>query len=665
MPQNHLTHCTSPYLQQHVNNPIDWYPWTEEALNKAKQENKPIFLSIGYSACHWCHVMAHESFEDTEIAKILNKYFINIKVDREERPDLDKIYQISHQILTGQNGGWPLSMFLSGNNLMPFFSGTYFPKEQRFNLPGFKQLILKIHDFYLNHQTEITAQDQQLKLALEKLGKIKESNISELSEEPIKKALLTIENNFDRHNGGFYKEPKFPHPAHLQFLLNYYSDNPTNNLQDIITLTLNKMAFGGIYDQIGGGFFRYSIDQYWMIPHFEKMLYDNAQLISIYTTAAKLLRHDKYQQIALEIIEWAMREMYSPEGAFYSTLDADVDGEEGKYYIWNQSDILTALSTDEYSIFEKLFLLNQGPNFGSHWHLHGYSQLNPNDLMIWKQGQKKLLLAREKRKKPHRDEKILTSWNAMMIQALALAGQLFNRDDLILIAKKNLAFIQSHLYKNKQLYASYKDNQLGQLAYLDDYVYLINALLQLLQIDFDKQYWEFTIELAETICEKFYDQDNQGFYFTSIDQDKLFHRHKSFIDEAIPSGNGIAAQVLLKLGYLAGNINYIEKAEKTLLAAWHIMENFPDAGLSSITALYDFLNPSKRIILSGDKQHLNPWLTRYFENYNSRDSLYSFTNETKIPDIFKQYAPKKEHVTAYICQGTQCTETITNIEQFK
>lgn len=660
---NHLSTETSPYLLQHAHNPVEWYPWGEAALVKAKKENKPLLLSIGYAACHWCHVMEHESFEDVETAKLMNTLFINVKVDREERPDLDKIYQTAHYLLTQRPGGWPLTVFLAPEDLTPFFSGTYFPRDAKLNLPSFKNVLQTVADLYRNHQQEINQQNQQL---LSMLNHVNVSEITDnsLTEQPLNQAMKILEHHYDHINGGFGNAPKFPHPTMLEFLLKHESK--------LTAHALEKMAEGGIYDQLGGGFFRYTIDAEWRIPHFEKMLYDNAQLIYLYALARGIYHQPIFGNIAYECAEWLLRNMQAPEGGFYSSIDADSEGQEGKYYIWNKFEIRSLLNEVEYSVISVLYGIDKESNFEKHWHLY-FTQplsmiaermnLSMNEATTLVSSTKETLLAtREKRVPPDCDKKILTAWNALTIKALFTASEILQEPRFAIAAERALSFIQSHLWKNKRLLATHKDGKSRFTAYLDDYAFLLDALLTSLATKWHTEHLQFAIELADTLLLQFEDPAG-GFYFTANDHEKLIQRPKPLLDEAVPSGNGIAAQALITLGHLLGETRYLEAAEKTLQSAWGILIQFPAEHCSLLLALKDLLSPPYMIIIRGPELDVKSW--RDYCKQRRKHRVFVIPDQiSQLPGLLASHKPLNK-VCAYICCGTRCLTVIDDFEKLK
>ena len=543
---NRLAHETSPYLQQHAENPVDWYPWGEEALTLARTQDKPILLSVGYSACHWCHVMAHESFEDAAVAAEMNRLFINIKVDREERPDLDQIYQTAHHMLTQRNGGWPLTMFLMPDGT-PFFGGTYFPKTPRYNMPGFLQLLPRIEQAYREQREEIGKQNASLLAALAgtvPLG----ADAGAFVRAPLAKALQEFAQMFDREHGGIGHAPKFPHPYELAFCLRRHAidndaDNETTGL-DIARTTLTHMAEGGIYDHLGGGFARYSVDDTWTIPHFEKMLYDNGPLLALYSDAWLVTQSPRYKTVCAETAAWVMREMQHDAGGYYSSFDADSEHVEGKFYVWTPDVVKALLTPEEYAVIAPHYGLNGSANFEhEHWHLRVTKPLPPGSEALLASARAKLLAARNQRIWPGRDDKILTSWNALMIKGMARAARVFDEPAWLASAQRALDFIRSALWQDSRLLATCKDGKAHLNAYLDDYAFLLDALLELMQTEFRAEDLAFARALADRLLGQFEDPDNGGFFFTSHDHEKLILRNKPGHDNATPSGNGVAAIV--------------------------------------------------------------------------------------------------------------------------
>jgi uncharacterized protein len=679
---NHLISQTSPYLRQHAHNPVEWYPWGNDAIERARRERKPIHLSIGYAACHWCHVMAHESFEDPDTARVLNELFVNIKVDREERPDIDRIYQVAQQMLTRASGGWPLTMFLTHDDHRPFFGGTYFPKAARHGLPAFTDILRRVAEYYRLHEADLRQQNDALMSAFADLTPPPPPSDTQLTDAPLKASRELLGRTFDGQFGGFGAAPKFPHPKTLERLLRDWHGTSGQTQPDLqalymATLTLRRMGEGGINDQLGGGFSRYSVDNYWMIPHFEKMLYDNGSLLAVYADAATATGDRFYADTTARTAEWAIREMQSPEGGFYSSFDADSEGHEGKFYVWDREEVRQALTGHEYTVFAARFGLDRDPNFEGHWHLHIFQsleeigrqqQLAPAEVeSLLESARTKLLALRNTRIWPARDEKILTSWNALMIRGMAIAARALRRDDLEEAATRALRFVQSKLWENGRLLATYKDGRAHLNAYLDDYVFLADAILELQQTRFNSDELQFARELIEVVLKRFEDPRDGGFFFTSDDHEQLIHRSKSFADEATPAGNGVAAFVLQRMGHLLGETRYLEAAERTLRSAWLVLDKYPHAHTTLLTALEELFNPAEIIILRGEKSALTSWARELHSLYAPRRLILAIPADAQglPPALAEKTFPATSgpgsNVIAYICHGTTCSAPIDSL----
>jgi uncharacterized protein YyaL (SSP411 family) len=680
---NHLISQTSPYLLQHAHNPVEWYPWGAAALERARRQNKPIHLSVGYSACHWCHQMAHESFEDPETARVMNDLFVNIKVDREERPDIDRIYQIAQQMLTQRSGGWPLTMFLTHDDQRPFFGGTYFPREARYGLPGFKDLLQRVAAYYQQQQSELRQQNDVLMSAFDDLNAPPAQSDSVLTAAPIKAGREQLARTFDSRYGGFGSAPKFPHPQTLERLLRDWhatASQPEPDLQALYmaTLTLRRMGEGGINDQLGGGFSRYSVDEYWMIPHFEKMLYDNAALLAVYAAAAVATGDQFYAAVAVRTAEWANREMQSPEGGYYSSFDADSEGHEGKFYVWDREEVRQRLTAEEYSAFAPRFGLDRAANFEGRWHLHIYQpvetiaqnlDLSPAGVAaLLESAREKLLPLRGARVRPGRDDKILTAWNALLIRGMAIASRALRRPDLADCATRALDFIRHTLWRDGRLLATYKDGHAHLNAYLDDYVFLADAIIELQQTRFRGEELAFARQLLDVVLEHFADHESGGFFFTSDDHEALIYRSKSFSDDATPAGNGVAAFVLQRMGYLLGEPRYLRAAECTLRAAWRAMEKYPHAHTSLLNALEELLNPPQTIVLRGDEAEINSWARELNVLYAPRRMVLAVPTDAKnLPPALADKTPPAAKpgrgvaAVAYICQGSTCSAPLDSL----
>ena len=658
---NRLAQETSPYLQQHANNPVDWHAWGEEALALARRDDKPILLSVGYSACHWCHVMAHESFEDPAVAEVMNRLFVNIKVDREERPDLDQIYQLAHQMLAQRSGGWPLTMFLTPDGA-PFFGGTYFPKEARYNLPGFPQVLERVARIYREHREEIAQQNQTLLATFDGMQPGAPAHHSELSAAPIEAALRSLKRNFDSRYGGFGGAPKFPHPAELEFCLRRSAASGDGAAGRVATYTLERMALGGIYDQLGGGFARYSVDAEWTIPHFEKMLYDNGPLLRLYTDAWTATKNPLFARVVEETAVWAMREMQSPEGGYYSSLDADSEHEEGKFYVWTPEEVGSLLSPEEYAVLAPYYGLDGPPNFeNTHWHLRVVGTLAVDQAPLLASARRKLLDAREKRVRPGRDEKALVSWNALMIAGMARAAAAFGRGDWLASAKRALGFIRGTMWKNGRLFATYKDGQAHLNAYLDDYAFLLAAIIELLQAEFDPGALAFAEDLAEVLLEKFEDKENGAFFFTSHDHEKLIHRPKPGYENATPSGNGAAAFALQRLHFLTGESRYALAAERTLSQFHSELAEHPEGHATLLAALEEHQHPTRTVIVRGPEGEIDRWRRELAQRYSPQTMVIAIGASTgDLPPVLAK--PAADRARAWVCEGTSCLAPVDDLD---
>lgn len=681
---NLLAQETSPYLLQHAHNPVEWHPWNAAALEKARREDKPILLSIGYSACHWCHVMAHESFEDPGTAALMNDLFINIKVDREERPDLDKIYQTAHHILTSRSGGWPLTVFLTPQDLVPYFAGTYFPKTPRYGMAAFTEVLREVAGYYRNQRGDIAEQHRRFLEILKRIDAAVYTD-SALDATPLDIARNQLAASYDNAHGGFGGAPKFPHPTHIERLLHHWAatvttGHPDQGALDMARTTLIKMADGGIYDQLGGGFCRYSVDEQWMIPHFEKMLYDNGPLLALYAQAWQIGGDALFQRIVTETAAWVMREMQAAQGGYFSTLDADSEGEEGKFYAWMPEEIEEVLDETSYPLFARRFGLDRPPNFEDRWHLHVFQGLRalsqefslPIDDIIARvdTSRRRLFEARQERAHPGRDEKIITSWNGLMIKGMAVAGRVLDEPDYLASAERALDFIRSTLWQDNRLLAVYKDGRARFNAYLDDYVFVIDGILALLQARWRDGDLAFAVALAEAVLEHFEDKEHGGFFFTADDHEHLIHRSKPLTDEATPSGNGVAASVLGRLGHLLGETRYLEAAERALRSTWTAVSALPYAHDSLLTALEDHLYPPQLIVLRGEAAALKQWQARVNRHYAPRRLCLAIPKDavqlsgtfiTAAGDGSLAHCTPRGEIAAYVCSGTTCSEPITEL----
>ncbi len=668
---NHLAQETSPYLLQHAENPVDWYPWGETALQLARAQNKPILLSIGYSACHWCHVMAHESFEDTEVAALMNEHFINIKVDREERPDLDHIYQAAHSLMAGRPGGWPLTMFLTPQQ-QPFFGGTYFPKTSRYQLPGFADLLQRVAHFYRVEQAQIEGEGINLTQALNQA--VIQPADGEMTAHPVDAAMHEMARNFDQKNGGFGGAPKFPHPEDIELCLRAGDSRGDASISHMALHTLERMAQGGVFDQLGGGFFRYSVDERWEIPHFEKMLYDNAQLLPLYADAWVLTKNPLFLRVAEETAAWVMREMQATAGGYYSTQDADSEHEEGKFYVWSNEAMRAALDAAEYAVCQRYYGLDEPANFEGHWHLRVArtlaavaQQLGSSEdecAKLLASARAKLLAARELRVRPGRDEKILTSWNGLMIKGMAHAARVCARDDWLRSAQNAARFVHDTLWRNGRMQAVHKDGQTRLNAYLDDYAFMLEAQLELLQAAFSSGDLHWALEMAEVLLAKFLDDERGDFYFTSHDHEALIQRPKPLHDSATPSGNAVAARALLRLGHLVGEAHYVAAAERALRSSYPELARYPGGFASMLSVLQEVLVPLPVLILCGQETSLQEWQAALRDIYGAR--LFSVAlqeNYPGLPETLRR--PLSLTASAWLCRGTQCYPAMHDIAELR
>jgi uncharacterized protein YyaL (SSP411 family) len=673
MTSNRLRDSTSPYLQQHADNPVDWWPWCDEALELARRTDKPILLSIGYSACHWCHVMAHESFENAAIAELMNALYVNIKVDREERPDLDKVYQTAHQLLARRPGGWPLTVFLMPGDHSPFFAGTYFPPQPRHGLPAFPDLLRQVAAAYRDQRAAIDEQNIHLRDALLRLEA--NAGAGEPNEAPIHEALRQLAGQYDASHGGFGGAPKFPHPGTLRFLLREGFRTNDGTARDMALQTLEKIANGGINDQLGGGFCRYSVDERWMIPHFEKMLYDNGQLLALYAEAwCASERRPLFRHTCEQTAEWLMREMQSPLGGYYTSLDADSAGGEGRYYLWTPAEVVALLAPDEYRVFALRFGLDRAANYEGHWHLHTFSdtdtiaektKLSAREVRrLLRSARGKLLAEREKRPRPGRDEKILTSWNALAIKGMAAAGRRLGRSDWIDSAERALDYLYRSHWREKRLLASSRDGHAQLNAYLDDHAYLIDAILELLQARWNSAWLGFARELAENLVTHFQDTEDGGFYFTSYDHESLVLRPRALVDDAMPSGNAVAVEALQGLTLLSGETTWQEAAQRAVRSAWSTLERAPLAHIGMLEGLRQTLEPPEQLVVRGEPAELPFWQHAADTVYVPARSVFAIPAQApNLPPALSAKPAEPGKTLAYRCVGTQCEPPLDSPER--
>lgn len=669
---NRLINETSPYLLQHAHNPVDWYPWCEEAFERAKAEDKPVLVSIGYSACHWCHVMERESFEDEETAKIMNENFINIKVDMEERPDVDQLYMLFVQATTG-SGGWPLNVFVTPDK-KPFFGGTYFPPQDRFNLPSFRRVLTAVSEAWRNNRDEILKSAEQIIQQIREVTRLK-SNISNLKLDLLEAAFLRLVNQFDQKNGGFGGAPKFPPSMTLEFLLRYYHRTKNEKALGMVEKTCKKMAMGGIYDHLGGGFHRYTVDAIWLVPHFEKMLYDNAQLARVYLHLFQLTKDEFFKEIVVETLDYVEREMLNPEGGFYSSQDADSEGEEGKFFLWKMDEIEEILGEEDAKIFCFYFGVTEDGNFEGKNILHNrYSLEETAELLkvsldqvigVIQRGRQLLFEHREKRVKPHRDEKIITSWNGLMLAAFAEASAVLNSEKYLKIAIRNADFLINNLFRNGRLLRTWKDGKARILAYSEDYANLIDGLTELFQVYPDPKYLKMIELLSDVLIEKFWDKQEGGFFFTSDEHEELGIRQKDFQDNAIPSGNSVAAETLLKLSKLTGKIEYEKYSVSIFSRVVHQAASYPNAFGRLLSALEFYFSSPKEVVIIGSKP--NP-LERYLYSNYLPNKVAIVNPPADVSSSLPLLADKRAiggKPTAFVCKNFVCEKPTTEVEEFK
>jgi len=669
---NHLANETSPYLLQHADNPVDWYPWGEKALQKAQAEDKPIFLSIGYSACHWCHVMAHESFENEHVATILNEHFVSVKVDREERPDLDRIYMSAVQALTGR-GGWPMSVFLTPDG-QPFYGGTYFPPTPRYGMPSFTQVLLSVADAWQNRRQELVEGSQQLVNGIERQMAVVEGvKRKDVKRETLGTAFENLDRDFDELHGGWGAAPKFPQPMVLEFLLRYHHTTGDSQALEMVTQTLEAMARGGMYDQLGGGFHRYSVDDRWLVPHFEKMLYDNAQLARVYLHAWQVTSNPFHRTIAEETLDYVIREMTSPAGGFYSTQDADSEGEEGRFFIWTPDEVQAVLG-DQAAPFLAGYNVTERGNFEGKNILEFVGRLEERGALA--DARRQLFEARESRVHPGCDDKVLTSWNGLMLAAFAEAARVLGREDYQQVAERNAAFLLNELRTadGRLLHTwkacperSRRDGVAKVNGYLDDHTHLIEGLLELYQTTFDPRWYIAAHELAEVMIEHF--SAPVGFFDTSDDHETLVVRPRELQDNAVPSGNGMAALVLLRLAGLAVEPPYAELARRSLRQVQPLLARHPLGFGQWLIALDYALAHPREIAIVGDADTIavGAMLAVCATGYRPHQVLAAGAPGAELSTVplLRNRDQIEGQATAYVCVDFVCRRPVTDPEALR
>jgi hypothetical protein len=671
---NRLAREKSPYLLQHAHNPVDWFAWNAEAFEKAKRENKPVFLSVGYSTCHWCHVMERESFEDEKIGKFLNDHFVSIKVDREERPDVDKIYMTFVQSTTGA-GGWPLNVFLTPD-LKPFFGGTYFPPDARYGRPSFLQLLQQISSLWSDRRNEIAVSADEIHARLEATTTNEATSDLLLMEEMLRGAGKIFKSNYDPGHGGFGGAPKFPQPSIPSLVLRYANRFHDDEAARMVLHTCERMAAGGIHDQLGGGFARYSVDAEWLVPHFEKMLYDNAQLAQLYLDAFLVSDNARHADTARDILDYILRDMTHTGGGFFSAEDADSEGHEGKFYCWTKDELSKLLTVDEFNVAARYFGITAEGNFVDHSHpqpLAGQNVLSivdpkiaVEDLSLLNSAKLKMSEVRAKRVRPHLDDKILASWNGLMLGAFARASVVLGDEIYRATAEKNLQFICEKLWdeKTKTLFHRWRDGERDKVQLLEAYAFLLSGVIELYEATLESKHLDFAMELAETMLAKFYDSENGGFWQSAVDSKDLILRVKDDYDGAEPSGNSVAVLSLLKLGAITGQKKFAEAAEKTLHLFAQRLQNFPQGVPFLLHALDFSLEEPRRVVIVGDKN-----FTNFHELLLAAHAVYQpnkiVSGNVGAVEAFAKTLPAKNEATVYLCTGNSCQPPTSDAAKVK
>jgi uncharacterized protein YyaL (SSP411 family) len=674
---NRLINETSPYLLQHAHNPVDWHPWGDEAFQKARSENKPVLLSIGYSACHWCHVMERESFENEQIAALMNELFVNIKVDREERPDLDEIYMNAVQMMTGR-GGWPMTMFLTPDG-KPFYGGTYFPPEDRYNVPGFPKILRGVANAYYKQPQDVENSVNQIISRLHSMSRSAESH-QPFDPEIIVRGAQQLAQAHDAEHGGFGQAPKFPNAGVYELFLRAYQRSKNPRFLDIITFTLTKMAQGGIYDHLGGGFHRYSVDEKWLVPHFEKMLYDNAQLVRVYAQVYQITAEARFKRVVEETVDYLLREMLQPEGGFYSTQDADSEGVEGKFFVWSPAEVTRILGADTAEIFCRVYDVTELGNFERENILHPiltpeqagkyFNRPVEDILALLAKAKMKLFAEREKRVKPFRDEKLITAWNGLMLSGLAQAIKINGNRDYKSAAARTVEFIFSRMFRDGRLLHTYKDGVAKVLGYLDDYAFLAVGLLDLFEATFDRSLLARARQLADVVIAEFWDAGDGAFFYTGKSHEQLISRAKPAFDASIPSGNSVAAQLLLRLYHYTNHDDYLKKAE-TILRSYHDAMAAQPFGLAHMLGALDFyLEKPKEIVIVGEPGDpvTSELLSRVHSTYLPNGTLQWARPGAPLDEIAPLLQGKSQvggRATAYVCHNFTCSAPVTSWDDLK
>ena len=699
---NRLAQETSPYLLEHADNPVDWLPWGEEAINRARAEDRPILLSIGYSSCHWCHVMARESFADNATARVMNEYFVNVKVDREERPDLDRVYQLSHQALTGAVGGWPLTAFLDAQTLLPFFVGTYFPRRPRHGLAGFNDLLRRVTEVYAAKRVAVTAQGERLAAVLDQMEKDEAPEVGD-DNALRKSAREALGEWYDPSEGGFGRAPKFPMPAAVERLLRHWADSTADGLQELpatraplargadrprrgvdqqalnmVLTTLTKMARGGIFDHVGGGFFRYATDRRWAIPHFEKMLGDNGVLLALYADALAIGPDPLFAHAARGTAEWLRREMQQPEGGYRAAQDADSEGGEGAFYVWRRDAVKRLLTEDEHLVAETLYGLDKRANFEGKWHLHRHDAwravverltMEPDRAeTLLASAQAKLFAARAERTPPATDGKVLCGWNGLAIRGMALAGAGLAEPSWVDSATQAVDFIRARMVEDGRLRAVWTDGALGPNGLLDDHANLLHGLLALLGARWRDEDYTLALYLGDELLRRFEDERRGGFFLTPHDHERLIHRPKPVDDEALPPGNATAIRALAALGHLAGEARYLAAARHAGDWARSRVRQQPAGYCALITALDELARAPELVIVRGAEDTLGEWLAIARAGYHPRRHCYGIPYAARHTPAFLPplgAAEERDRATAFVCRDFACSPPIRELAEFK
>ena len=651
---NRLADASSLYLRQHADNPVDWHPWNAHALARAREERKPILLSIGYSACHWCHVMAHESFEDAATARVMNELFVNIKVDREERPDLDKIYQLAHQALSRRGGGWPLTVFLAPDSLLPFYAGTYFPPQPRHGLPAFVEVLRGVRRWFDEHPEELAQQNAALGEFLADYGN-EHAPLAALDASPVHAARQRIAASFDDLHGGHRGGPKFPPATELE-LLRRLARHGDDEAGAMAALTLRRMAERGLQDHLAGGFFRYCVDAHWGIPHFEKMLYDNAALLALYAAAADERDEPEFEQAAAGIVRWLQDEMTLADGGYASAMDADSEGEEGRYYVWQREEVAAVLGAEDSTAFGAAYGLDAPPNFEHHaWHLQRTTPFDPARSFA---GERELLRQRRSgRVPPARDDKRLTSWNAQLLRALARGAA--RTPDWIGLAETLLATLRTQAWHEERLYALAPAAGARVPGYLDDCAFLLDALVEGLALRWRDADAQWARQLADALLRDFEDRERGGFWFTPHAHEALPQRPKPWFDEATPSGNAVAARALLRLGHLLGEPRWLDAAERTLRAGLAATRDAPHGACALVETLHEYLHPDAVVVLRADASERARWDDATLTARRSGARIYAIAPDAaELAD-----KPHQPDGIAYVCVGMRCLAPVTTPAQ--